>query len=124
MAARKKSPNKKKPAAAAEQTESPPPPFEKALGELEQIVDRLERGEVPLDESLKLYERGVRAFRLCRKILDRAEKRIQVLVRDTDGMLSVRDIDDEDAAARAGSEVADAAGGDLFAKTDEGDPEA
>ena len=76
-------------------------PFEKALDDLEKIVERLEQGEVSLDESLKLYEQGVKAFRLCRKILDRAEKRIQVLVRDPDGSLSLRDVkagDDEDGA--------------------------
>ena len=70
-------------------------PFEQALGELERIVEKLEQGEVPLDESLKLYEKGVKAYRLCRKVLDRAEKRIQVLVRDADGSLSLKDTEGE-----------------------------
>ena len=92
-------------------------PFEKALGDLERIVERLEQGEVPLDESLKLYEQGVKAFRLCRRILDRAEKRIQVLVRDADGSLSVQDVDGESGDDADGSN-------DLFSTLDDSDEEA
>ena len=91
MAAQKKA----KPSQAAGDRDVP---FEKALAELEQIVEKLEQGEVPLDASLKLYEKGVKAYRLCRKILDRAEKRIQVLVRDADGSLSLKDMAGEGSA--------------------------
>jgi exodeoxyribonuclease VII small subunit len=69
-------------------------PFEKALEALEKIVERLEQGDAPLDDSLKMYEKGVRAFRQCRTLLDKAEKRIQLLVRNEDGDLLLRDADE------------------------------
>ena len=52
-------------------------PFEKALEELEQIVKRLERGEVPLEESIAIYERGEALKRHCEALLKRAEARIE-----------------------------------------------
>ena len=52
-------------------------PFEKALEELEQIVKRLERGEVPLEESIAIYERGEALKRHCETLLKRAEARIE-----------------------------------------------
>lgn len=56
--------------------------FEEALEKLEAVVARLESGEVPLDESMKLYEEGVKAFRRCQQLLGEAETKIQQLVRD------------------------------------------
>ncbi|TVQ32191.1 MAG: exodeoxyribonuclease VII small subunit [Phycisphaeraceae bacterium] len=53
--------------------------FEEAVQRLEQIIDRIERGEVPLEESLREYERGVALVRRCRGILDRAEQRVREL---------------------------------------------
>lgn len=61
------------------------PTFEQALGQLEQIVQRLEKGELPLEESLKLYEEGIRLSRLCHGKLEEAEGRIEVLQKDTRG---------------------------------------
>jgi exodeoxyribonuclease VII small subunit len=59
-------------------------PFEKALAELEQIVARLERGDVPLDESIALYERGEALKRRCDQLLKAAEARIErITVGDT-----------------------------------------
>ena len=55
------------------------PTFEEAQRELEAIVHRLESGEAPLDEALKLWERGEELYRLCRERLDRAEGRIEEL---------------------------------------------
>ena len=52
-------------------------PFEKALEQLEDIVRRLERGDVPLDESVAIYERGEALKRHCDALLQRAEARIQ-----------------------------------------------
>ena len=52
-------------------------PFEKALEELESIVKRLERGEVPLEESIAIYERGEALKRHCEALLKRAEARIE-----------------------------------------------
>jgi exodeoxyribonuclease VII small subunit len=60
--------------------------FEEAQEELEEIVRRLESGEVPLDEALKLWERGEELYRFCRERLDSAEGRIEELagrVQDT-----------------------------------------
>ena len=51
--------------------------FEKALAELEQIVDRLERGEVPLAESIAIYERGDALRKHCDALLKQAEARVE-----------------------------------------------
>lgn len=55
------------------------PRFEEAINELERIVDRLERGQLPLDEALAEYERGIRLIRHCRELLQKAEQRIELL---------------------------------------------
>jgi exodeoxyribonuclease VII small subunit len=65
--------------------------FETALAELEQIVSELESGEKPLDESLALYEKGVAALKHCHGILDKAEKRIRLLVQGQGGEPVVQD---------------------------------
>lgn len=51
--------------------------FETALAELEQIVDRLERGDVPLAESVSIYERGEALKQHCEKLLKEAEMRVE-----------------------------------------------
>ncbi|HEV8179430.1 MAG TPA: exodeoxyribonuclease VII small subunit [Gaiellaceae bacterium] len=61
--------------------ESPQPTFEEAQAELEQIVERLERGQAPLDEALKLWERGEELYAFCRARLDAAEGRVEELAR-------------------------------------------
>ena len=61
------------------------PTFEQALTQLEQIVQKLERGELPLEESLRLYEEGVRLSRLCHAKLEEAEGKIELLVKDARG---------------------------------------
>ena len=55
------------------------PAFEEALEELEAIVERMEDGEPSLEESLKLFERGMVLTRRCQKALDDAEQRIRIL---------------------------------------------
>ncbi|AWN42380.1 exodeoxyribonuclease VII small subunit [Methylobacterium durans] len=60
-------------------------PFEKALEQLEEIVRRLERGDVPLDESVAIYERGERLKQHCEMLLKRAEARIQKITLGPDG---------------------------------------
>ena len=50
------------------------PDFEQALGELEQLVERLERGDLPLDEALKTFERGVVLNRHCQSSLKAAQR--------------------------------------------------
>ena len=61
--------------------------FEDALNKLEKIVSRLEEGEISLEESLKLFEEGIRLSRFCNQKLDEAEKRVEILVRDKEGGL-------------------------------------
>jgi exodeoxyribonuclease VII small subunit len=61
------------------------PTFELALEQLEQIVQKLEKGELPLEESLKLYEDGIRLSRLCHGKLEEAEGRIETLLKDARG---------------------------------------
>ena len=55
--------------------------FEEAQTELEEIVERLERGQAPLDEALKLWERGEELYTFCRAKLDAAEGRVEELAR-------------------------------------------
>ena len=61
------------------------PDFEAALAELEQIVGRLEQGELPLEESLRQFERGVELTRNCQKALRLAEQKISILSRGPEG---------------------------------------
>ncbi len=56
------------------------PTFEEAPRELDQIVERLERGQAPLDEALALWQRGEELYRICRDQLDAAHGRIEELV--------------------------------------------
>ncbi len=57
------------------------PTFEQAERELEQIVERLERGDAPLDDAIRLWERGEELYRVCRERLDAAHGRIEELAR-------------------------------------------
>jgi exodeoxyribonuclease VII small subunit len=57
------------------------PTFEQARAELEQIVERLERGQTPLDEALALWERGEQLYAFCRARLDAAQGRVEELAR-------------------------------------------
>ena len=59
--------------------------FEASLSNLEKIVRRLEEGDLPLEESLKLFEDGVRISRECQERLNQAERRIEILPKDEDG---------------------------------------
>jgi exodeoxyribonuclease VII small subunit len=69
------------------------PDFEAALAELESIVQRLEQGELPLEESLRQFERGVALTRSCQKALRQAEQKIRVLSKGADGELVEQDFD-------------------------------
>lgn len=59
--------------------------FEEALSALEAIVQQLERGDVPLDQSITLYERGEKLRAACQKRLDAAQARIEKIVTSADG---------------------------------------
>lgn len=70
--------------------------FESSLRELEEIVEQLEAGDLPLEESLELFERGVRLSRECQKRLDAAERRVEVLLKDQDGTYSTSRFDEDE----------------------------
>jgi exodeoxyribonuclease VII small subunit len=72
-------------------SEAPELNFEEAMARLEQIVRALEGGNVPLDESLTLYEEGVKLVKLCSSRLENAEKRIKILVDGGNGTLIEQD---------------------------------
>lgn len=56
--------------------------FEKSLDELEKIVEELQNGEISLDESIKLFERGMELTNLCRKTLESARQKITALTKE------------------------------------------
>ena len=60
-------------------------PFEKALQELEQIVGQLERGDVPLEKSIEIYERGNQLKAHCETLLRKAELKVEVITQGADG---------------------------------------
>ena len=61
--------------------ENKPVDFEKALAELETLVERLERGDVPLDEALRAFERGVALTRHCQACLQTAQQKVEILLK-------------------------------------------
>lgn len=65
--------------------------FESSLEALEQIVHQLEAGDLPLEKSLELFEQGIRLSRECQERLGQAERRIEVLLRDSQGRPTVND---------------------------------
>ena len=81
--------------------------FEAGLASLEKIVRELERGELPLEESLKLFEEGVRLSRQCQERLNEAERRIELLLRDGEGR-PVLSAFDEDTELRVSDKVDEA----------------
>ena len=66
--------------------------FETSLTELEGIVAKLEDGDLPLEQSLELFEKGIRLSKECRERLTNAERRIEVLMKDADGGLAAREL--------------------------------
>ncbi|MCX6573678.1 MAG: exodeoxyribonuclease VII small subunit [Candidatus Aminicenantes bacterium] len=79
--------------------------FEKALAELEQIVAKLEKGGISLNESLALFEKGVKMSRFLRAELDKAERKVEILLKDEKGNLKAEDFEagsDDDAGEDGG----------------------
>jgi exodeoxyribonuclease VII small subunit len=70
--------------------------FEGSLAALEKIVRELERGDLPLEKSLELFEQGVRLSRECQERLNQAERRIETLLRDEEGRPVLSAFEDED----------------------------
>lgn len=61
------------------------PSFEESLKKLETIVDQLEKGDLSLEDSIKLFEEGVGLSAACKKELDEAEGKVQILMKQRDG---------------------------------------
>ena len=64
--------------------------FEDALKKLEKIVSQLEEGDISLEDSLKLFEEGIRLSRICNQKLDEVEKRVEILIKGDDGTLKTK----------------------------------
>ena len=72
------------------------PSFEEQLKKLETIVDQLEKGDLSLEDSLKLFEEGVGLSAACKKELDAAECKVQMLIKQRDGSLKTEPFSAED----------------------------
>lgn len=66
--------------------------FERRLSDLESIVERLEQGDLPLEESVRLFEEGMKLSESCKTELDAAEGRIQVLIERAGGKMKVQEL--------------------------------
>ena len=69
--------------------------FETSLKKLEQIVSDLENGDLPLEESIKTFEEGVKLTKHCQNLLSKAELKIQNLVESKDGSIDLEAFEDE-----------------------------
>lgn len=70
--------------------------FETAMSRLEEIVTTLEGGELPLEQSLKLFEEGVKLARICTARLEEAERKVEVLLKDKAGNLVKKPFDEDE----------------------------
>ena len=71
--------------------------FEECLQSLEQVVERIESGELSLEDSLATFEEGVRLVQSCNRKLSDVERRIEVLTKDSDGQARLRELTEEEA---------------------------
>jgi exodeoxyribonuclease VII small subunit len=76
-----------------EQTDAQEKNFETALEELEAVVEQLETGELPLEESLVAFEKGVGLVVFCNQKLTEAEKKVELLVKNKEGKMEFRVLD-------------------------------
>jgi exodeoxyribonuclease VII small subunit len=63
------------------------PSFEESLKRLEKIVEQMERGDLPLEDSIKLFEEGMSLSAECKEYLERAEGKIHILIKQRDGSM-------------------------------------
>lgn len=71
-----------------------PPDFEKSLSELETLVSQLERGDLPLEDALRAFERGVGLTRECQGALEAAQLRVEILLKRNDSQSEITMFDD------------------------------
>jgi exodeoxyribonuclease VII small subunit len=76
--------------------------FEEHLTQLETVVERLEKGDLTLDESVRLFEEGMKLSQACKKELEQAEGRIQVLVEGRGGKMQVAEMEEEEDSEETG----------------------
>ena len=76
--------------------ESAPKNFEGALAELEEVVEQLESGDLPLDDSLAAFEKGVGLVKFCNQKLNEVEKKVELLLKDKDGRLQLTTLGESD----------------------------
>ncbi len=77
--------------------------FEQMMGRLEDLVSRLERGDLSLEESIRAFEEGIRLVKQCTEVLGQAEKRIQRLAQEEAGVTGVQPLEEEE--ERGGDEL-------------------
>lgn len=65
--------------------------FESAIEELERIIEKMEKGEMTLDESVKYFQKGIGLSKFCSKKLDEVERKITILIEDVSGNLEEKD---------------------------------
>ena len=70
--------------------------FEDSIEELEQIVEDLESGDLPLEKALKKFEEGVKISKICSKKLDETEKKVSLLIKDQEGKFTEKPFLDEE----------------------------
>ncbi len=80
---------------ATKKTPSSKPSFEETLRRLEDIVNQLDQGDVPLEDSLRLYEEGIGLSRICAERLSQAEVTLKKLGKDLDGNFTLTDEETE-----------------------------
>lgn len=69
--------------------------FETAFKELEEVISKLENSDTPLDQALKLYEKGISLIRICSEQLDNAEQKIKILQQGNDGQMIEKDFNEQ-----------------------------
>ncbi len=80
------------------------PEFEQALSELEGLVERLEHGDMPLDEALKAFERGVTLTRHCQSCLQAAQQKVEILLKRSGQAPAVEPFEEAVEAATGGAQ--------------------
>lgn len=70
--------------------------FEKSMDDLRQIVEKLQSGNLKLEESIKLFQEGTKLIAASHKKLDEIQKKVKILVEEQDGGLTAKDFDTED----------------------------
>ena len=78
--------------------------FEASLKSLEEAVDQLEVGNLPLTEALQLFELGLKASNVCRARLEEAKQKVEVLLKDNAGGFRLEELDDEEEVAEDAEE--------------------